>query len=113
MKKLPLILITIFTVTQGYARLGWTLEECEQQYGYPVGDLALAAHQGYEFNVGNYVLTIDFKNGKAATIKYRFKTKGTFPPPIVADIVAKNTPSELGTSYIKPLRFLHGKQRSP
>ena len=92
MKKFPLILITILAATQAYARLGWTLEECEKQYGYPVGDLGLAAHQGYEFNVGNYVLTIDFKNGKAATIVYRFKTKGIFPPPIVADIVAKNCP---------------------
>jgi hypothetical protein len=99
MKKTLLILTAVASLTiprYAHARLGWTLEECEKQYGDPTGDptLGLSAHQGYQFHVGNYLLTIEFENGKASAIGYEFRpgTHSRFTQPVIADLIAKNTP---------------------
>jgi hypothetical protein len=92
------VAVIVFTLLIGslptFARLGWTLEQCEKQYGSPVEtDLGLAALQGYEFHVGNYVLICEFENGVCGAVTYKKEDKTGFLPVEASDLVHKNAPS--------------------
>jgi hypothetical protein len=78
-----LLAVTVAATAQ--ARLGWTLEQCEKQYGKHV----MTRGSEYMFTVGEYNLTcyIPSDVGKVVAIQY---TKGKFGMP-----TDKFTPSEI------------------
>jgi hypothetical protein len=101
MKTLTLILTLLAGLLPASARLGWTLEQCEKQYGSPVNsDLTLAALQGYEFYVGNFVLVCEFENGVVGAITYSKKDGSGFAPVEASDLVHKNAP---GVHWTQPV----------
>jgi hypothetical protein len=83
------LFVIIFTLLAGIlpasARLGWTLEQCEKQYGKHV----MTRGSEYMFTVGDYNLIcyISSDVGKVSAIQY---TKGKFGMP-----TDKFTPSEI------------------
>jgi hypothetical protein len=96
-----IILILAARVLPATARLGWTLEQCEKQYGSPdESDLGQAAHQGYEFHVGDFVLICEFEGGFCGAIKYSKKDGRGFSTIEAADLVKKNSP---GVQWTKPV----------
>jgi hypothetical protein len=77
MKKTMLIIGLAFAaITQSYARLGWTYDQCVTQWGQPWGHYSNNGAWEYGFTCGpNLQVMVTFLNSTVASIDYGSKDK--------------------------------------
>jgi hypothetical protein len=74
MKRMLLTVTTtasLFAATAAQARLGWTLEQCKAQYGYPAEDEQLQTHRVHRVTFLKEGIEIQALDGKVYKILYK------------------------------------------
>lgn len=111
MKCLILVLISAAAfAASAQARLGWTLDQCIQQYGplvsedHPTDVLAGKIQldefaTDYVFSAGGFKITVNLFNGKVFGIRY---TKGTFGEFTEAELKALFEKNAMGSVWHDP-----------
>jgi hypothetical protein len=66
-------MVCLFAASTSFGQIGWTLEQCEKDYGQPTGHKPPSASNDvdeYDFESWGYAISCNFLDGKVQAITY-------------------------------------------